>query len=141
MTTVSTPESAPFAGPIVFYDGECGACNWGVQYLLKRDAQGLMRFAALQGETAKERLPAALVADLDTMAYAEGGQLWTRSTALLRAVAATGGTAGFAAKLALLLPRVLRDVIYRLVARNRKRFGLEQFCRLLGSAEQVRFLP
>ena len=43
-------------GPILFYDGVCALCNGAVTFVLKRDATRAVRFAALQGETAKAYL-------------------------------------------------------------------------------------
>lgn len=38
--------------PILLYDGVCGLCNRLVQFVLRRDAAGIFRFASLQGELA-----------------------------------------------------------------------------------------
>ena len=40
------------ANPIILYDGVCGLCNRLVQFLLKHDKQGRLRFASLQSEFA-----------------------------------------------------------------------------------------
>ena len=45
--------------PIIFYDGVCGMCNAFVDLVLKVDKHGVFRFAALQGETARKKLPPA----------------------------------------------------------------------------------
>src|SRR5258708_10420942 len=34
--------------PILLYDGACGLCNRMVQFVLRRDQEGVFRFAALQ---------------------------------------------------------------------------------------------
>lgn len=38
--------------PILLYDGVCGLCNRMVQFVLRRDAVGVFRFASLQSELA-----------------------------------------------------------------------------------------
>ena len=43
---------------VVFFDGVCGLCNCLVEFVLSRDRRGAIRFAPLQGETAKLRLKA-----------------------------------------------------------------------------------
>lgn len=136
----SSAEFARGTGPIAFYDGECGVCNWAVQFLSRRDAHARLSFAALQGETARALMPAELVRDLDTMALMEGERLSLRSTAVLRAILLTGGFVGLVARLGLLVPRPLRDAAYRLFARNRQRVGVSA-CRLLSLRERERFLP
>src|SRR5690606_24969352 len=50
---------------IVFYDGECGVCNGFVQFILKNSIH--IKFAPLQGESAKQKLPIELTNDLDTI--------------------------------------------------------------------------
>lgn len=49
--------------PVVFYDGPCGLCQWSVQWLLRKEREGLsqaerLHFAPLQGPLAAELLPA-----------------------------------------------------------------------------------
>ena len=44
------------ANPIILYDGVCGLCNSLVQFLLKRDKQGRLRFASLQSDFAAKVL-------------------------------------------------------------------------------------
>lgn len=43
--------------PVIFFDGVCGLCNGFVDFALARDRRGVFRFATLQGETAKTRIP------------------------------------------------------------------------------------
>ena len=43
MSTTTVPPN-----PIIFYDGVCGLCNRLVQFTLKHDADGRLRFASLQ---------------------------------------------------------------------------------------------
>jgi len=41
---------------LVFYDGNCGLCDYIVQFLIKEDLKQLFVFAPLQGETAAHYL-------------------------------------------------------------------------------------
>ena len=41
---------------IVFYDGECGLCDWAVAYALKFDKKKVLFFAAQSGETFQRML-------------------------------------------------------------------------------------
>src|SRR5262245_17251873 len=56
----------PDAALIVLFDGACAFCNRAVDWLLRRDPEGRLRFAPLQGETAARlrarhpEIPAAL---------------------------------------------------------------------------------
>jgi len=55
--------------PILLYDGVCGLCNRLVQFILRRDAGGVFRFAALQSSLAGRILGrhGADAHDLDTV--------------------------------------------------------------------------
>ncbi len=69
----------------------------------------------------------------------EGARAWTDTDAIGRVL---GGLGGFwkLARLMVLVPRPLRDVLYRWLARNRYRwFGITA-CRIPDEAERVRFL-
>ena len=55
--------------PILLYDGVCGLCNRMVQFILRRDAAGVFRFASLQSSLAGQILArhGADAAELDTV--------------------------------------------------------------------------
>ena len=39
---------------IVFFDGVCNLCQGSVRYLIKHDKKGVLKFASLQGNYAKD---------------------------------------------------------------------------------------
>ncbi len=133
--------------PIILYDGVCGLCNGLVQFLLKRDKQGRLRFASLQSDFAAGVLRRHGIdpADLDTLHvvvnYEQPQELiLNRSDAVLRAGRELGGGWKTLSALGRIIPRALRDLVYRFVARNRYRvFGKYETCMLPGpeSAKQV----
>ena len=57
------PMTAPdesIAGPVLLYDGTCGFCAESVQFVLKHDRRGQLRFAALDsayGRSVLDRHP------------------------------------------------------------------------------------
>lgn len=130
----------------VYYDGECGFCHRGVQFLLKEDPAGAaLRFAPLQGasfaaavpESERARLPDSIVVrDAD-------GAILTRSAAALRIGAALGGYWRPLAALGRLLPRPLRDAAYDWIAARRKRWFAKPdgHCPLLSAEQRARFDP
>jgi predicted DCC family thiol-disulfide oxidoreductase YuxK len=127
--------------PIVFFDGLCGLCNRSVDLLLRWDGKGVLRFAPLQGETARAMLPAEQTRDLDSLVLVDAAGMHRRSDAALRALEHLGGGWRGVALLRA-LPRGLRDALYGLVARHRYRwFGRRESCRLPTAAERDRFLP
>jgi predicted DCC family thiol-disulfide oxidoreductase YuxK len=127
---------------VVLYDGECGLCDRFVQFTLARDPAGRLRYAPLQSEFAAELLRSVGMPppDLGTMVVIEGGRAYTRSTAALRALARLRFPWPMVSAFRL-VPRFLRDPIYRLVASNRYRwFGRADACRLLTPELRQRFL-
>jgi len=138
----------PDSSPILFYDGVCGLCNSLVQFLLKHDKKGRLRFASLQSEFAGKvlRRHGFDPKDLDTLHVVEnyeqpGERLLQRSDAVLRAWRELGGFWSFLASTAKIVPRPLRDVTYRFVAQNRYRvFGKYETCMLPDPNQRSRFL-
>lgn len=134
--------------PIVLYDGVCGLCNRLVQFLLKHDKHDRLRFASLQSGFAIEVLTRHGInpADLDTVHVVENYQLANevvldRSDAILRTGEAIGGVWAFLATLGSIVPRSLRDLVYRFVAGNRYRvFGKYETCMLPDAQQRRKFL-
>ncbi|MBK9376538.1 MAG: DUF393 domain-containing protein [Holophagales bacterium] len=132
---------------LVLYDGGCGLCHRSVAFLARRDRDGsLFVFAPLGGPTATVRLvaggdgplPSGTVAVLD-----ETGRLRTRSDAVLHALDRLGGAWRFVAGVVKVVPRPLRDGVYRAVARTRGRLLARPrgTCPRLPAHLAGRFLP
>jgi predicted DCC family thiol-disulfide oxidoreductase YuxK len=132
---------------IILYDGLCGMCDAVVQFLLRHDHKDAFRFAAQQGEAARQILARHALdsATMETICVIENYNspqeaVYTRSDAALRIADGLGGiwTLALAARL---LPLSFRDACYDLVARNRYRiFGRRTECRLPGEEDKHRFL-
>ena len=135
------------AHPIILYDGVCGLCNRLVQFLLKHDKQGRLRFASLQSEFAEGVLTRHGIdpKDLDTVQVVvnyerQRERVLGRSDAILRAGKELGLPWNVLATIARIVPRALRDV-YRFVARNRYHvFGKSETCMLPDPNQRHRFL-
>jgi predicted DCC family thiol-disulfide oxidoreductase YuxK len=133
--------------PIVLYDGVCGLCNRLVQFLLKRDKHDRLRYAALQSDFAANVLKRHGLdpKDLDTvhviLNYEEANErVLGRSTAVLKVVKELGGVWKIAA-VGKVVPRLLRDWAYKLVAQNRYRvFGKFETCMLPERRHRAKFL-
>lgn len=140
--------------PLLLYDGTCGFCASSVQWVLRRDRRGTLRFAALQGETARPILARhPELAGVDSVVWVEGGlegreAREAREIVLVRSEAAMavgrylGGGWSVVAQLAALVPRGVRDWAYDLIARHRHKLtrnGPE--CLVPTPEERARFLP
>ena len=151
MTTSNLSNSSeciiPESNPIVLYDGVCGLCNRLNQFLLKRDTHDRFRFASLQSDLAASLLKrhGADSHDLDTvyvvLDYNQPGErLLARSDAILQVLTQLDGIWKWVGA-GRLLPKVLRDGIYNVVARNRYRvFGKHDSCMLPDPKDRHKFL-
>lgn len=133
--------------PVLLYDGDCGFCDGTVQFVLRHDRAGTMRFAPLQGELAREvvaRHPELSQIDslvlLERDAVSGGDRISVRSEATLRVATYLGGL-WWAAVLLRVVPRSLRDWTYDVFARYRYRlFGRIAACAVPAPEQQGRFL-
>src|SRR5690606_33376111 len=102
-----------------------------VNFLIDRDPEARLRFAALQSEAgeallARHQRPESL----DTFILIEGDRLSERSSAALRVVRYLPWY-WQPLRAFWLVPKPLRDAVYRWVARNRYRwFGQKEACRM-----------
>lgn len=127
---------------IVFFDGYCSLCNSLVNWLIQIDKTSELKFASLQGETAAQQLGRNIAPlDINTVIYLRYNQKYERSSAILRVLSDIGGFWSLA-RIFLLVPKFIRDGVYRLVARNRyQMFGKRDTCRIPKPEELNRLLP
>jgi predicted DCC family thiol-disulfide oxidoreductase YuxK len=113
-----------------------------VYRVARADRAGRLRFAALQGETARRTLPPALVEQVASAAWLDARGLALRSEALLRAWALLPPPWRWLGLLRA-VPQPLRDGVYEWVAARRRRLSLGplELHAPLTAAEQARFLP
>ena len=127
---------------IVLFDGVCNLCNGMVQFVLKRDKKKQFLFGSLQGKTGQEYLRKYKIPvnAFNSFMLIEGDKLYTRSTGALRLLKHMGG--GWQLLYAfIIVPRFIRDAVYRLIAINRyKWFGKKDQCRVPTPQERERFL-
>ena len=126
----------------VFFDGVCNLCNRSVNFLISKDKKEVLKFASLQSEYAQNTIPKELLnrENLDTIIVYSDGQFYDRSNAVLKLCKILGG--GFYVFLiGYLIPRFIRDGLYRFIANNRYRwFGKQDYCRIPTKDLQDRFL-
>lgn len=141
--TVSEPMTQ---GPILLFDGVCHLCSKTVQFIVEHEREPTIRFCAIQSEAGRALLAehgmmhVVAEADPDTMVFVEDGRAHDRSTGVLM-VAAHLKAPWRWGRVALILPRSLRDIVYRFVASNRYRwFGKSDSCLVPSKALQARFL-
>ena len=128
--------------PLILFDGVCNLCAWAVRFIIKRDPRGTFRFTALQSELGQRLLAQHHIdpASTDSFVLIEDGAAYTESTAALRVARRLRGAwpLCFAA---IILPRFVRDPVYRFIARQRYRwFGKQNSCLVPTAELRARFL-
>ena len=134
---------------LVLFDGTCNLCNASVDFLIRRDADQRLLFAAQQSDEAQAALrrhgyPEVAVKGGEgdsVLVLGADGVLRAKSDAALRAGQALGGVWAGLATVAFLIPTSLRDYMYDVVGRNRYHwFGQSDTCRLPTVEERRHFL-
>lgn len=126
---------------IVFFDGVCNLCSGVVQWLIKHDKKGVLFYASLQGETAKEVLMDEKWQKIDSIVFYTEGKFYSKSNAVLK-ISSLLGFPYSSAVLLYIFPRFLRDFVYDWVAKNRYQwFGKKSECWLPDANLMVKFKP
>ena len=127
---------------IVFFDGVCNFCNYWVNFAIKKDKKKKLRFAPLQGETAKNILPQYNISTtaLSTVVFIDDGKVYTQSSAAFRICKHLDG--GWKLFYGLMvIPKFIRDAVYNFIAKNRYRwFGKKESCMVPTADMKSRFL-
>lgn len=128
------------AQPVIVFDGLCVFCSAHARFVLRHDRAEHFRLAAMQGEEGRAlyRRFGIDPADPDTLIVVTGDRALRDSDAVLAIWRALGFPWRLLA-LGGLVPRAIRDPLYRLVARNRYRlFGRREQCRVPDAADRMR---
>lgn len=109
---------------IIFFDGQCPMCHSWVKRIIRLDKNKLFRFSPLENELAKKTLTPMLPDYLqeDTIIYYREDKAFLRSDAALKILL----DLGFPFNLGIvfwIVPRVIRDGVYRWVASRRYTYG------------------
>ena len=116
--------------PVIVFDGHCVLCSANARFVLRNDKRGHFRLAAMQGEVGAGILERCGVdpADPDTLIVVNDGIAFRDSDAVI-AIWSKLDWPWCALSAAAIVPRALRDPVYRWVARNRYRFfGRHEQC-------------
>lgn len=135
--------SAEFDHPVIVFDGVCVLCSRWVDFILRHDRASLFRLAAMQGEHGRSLLIAHGLSPDDPVSFllVDGGVGYSDTDAIARVLRQLGGRWRLAAAMLRVVPRVVRDPVYRWVARNRYRvFGRRDQCRVPEAEQAWRFI-
>jgi len=123
------PKWLPAKGKVrLAFDADCLMCNRFLSFLADEDHKERLTFEPLP-----EGRKATMLATRDDTTY-------ERSTAVIVTMEALGGHWRGMALLARLIPRPLRDLVYRFIAKNRHRFSRKSICQLPSAAVRSRLV-
>jgi len=129
--------------PILLFDGHCNLCNAWIQFIVKRDSAGTIRFASLQSGAGRRLLEEHKIDEnyIESLVFFEEERFSVSSTAVLRTLSYLDSWQKHLIFLTV-IPRSLRDLVYRFIARNRyKWFGRREQCMIPTTELSKRFLP
>ena len=124
---------------ILFFDGDCGICQWSIKFVIKRDKNRVFSFAPLQGEQAQ------LIPDqyrkIDSLIIQTPDGYFQKFEGVRYILKLLPGFPWpFLALLANLCPKFIGNFCYDRVAQIRHHFRREN-CELLQQEDRKRFLP
>lgn len=127
--------------PIVLYDGVCNLCNGFVNFVLRTDKEGIIKFCALQekgGLALRHHLN--MGTEIGTAIGLWKGQIFTHSDVLRMVASSLKGWWSLVLPL-YVLPKSFRDWVYMLIAKNRYRlFGKRDTCMVPNNEVLSRFI-
>jgi predicted DCC family thiol-disulfide oxidoreductase YuxK len=139
---------------VILFDGTCNLCDRALQFVIDRERDHDLKFAAIQSDGGRELLEAKASAeqartlregvtgdgDPDSVVLIDGDRVYTHSSAALRIAGHLRWPWSWL-RLLVVVPRPIRDVVYRWIARHRYRwFGKADACRVPTPELRARFL-
>ena len=128
--------------PILLFDGYCNFCNAWVRLIVRRDTAKKILFASLQSSVGRKMLEEHKI-DVnynESLVFFEEERFSVSSTAALRIFSYLDGWERHL-KILTVLPRPLRDAVYRFFAKYRyKWFGRREQCMVPTTELRERFL-
>lgn len=135
-------EAAASPDGLMVFDGHCNACSAGVRTVLRADRAGDIRFTSIQSPYGRH-LAGRFSIDADdpsTFLFFDRGRPLTASDAAIALARRLPAPYSFLAVVAL-VPRALRDGVYRFVARHRYRLaGRRETCMVPPPEHRARFV-
>lgn len=127
---------------IVLFDEICVLCNHWAKFLIQYDTHARFKLASVQSPVGEAILKyyGMSTTNYTTMVVIQNGQRFVESTALLKVMQRLGLPFSLM-NTGYLMPRILRDFLYRRVALNRYQlFGMTDHCLLPSIENKQHFL-
>lgn len=127
---------------IIIFDGVCNFCNGAVNFIIKRDPDGVFAFTPMQSALAKQLMQKYQIHNvgIDTFLLIKNNHCYVFSSAALEI---TKDLTGFwyLFRVLNIVPAAFRDFFYKLFARNRYQlFGRQDVCMVPTEEVKSRFV-
>ncbi|WAJ71377.1 thiol-disulfide oxidoreductase DCC family protein [Catenovulum adriaticum] len=127
---------------IIIFDGVCNFCHGAVNFIIKRDYANQFVFAPMQSPAAQRLMAEYKLADAgcDSFILIKKGHCYLRTHAAIEVTKDLSG-AWYLLSVFKVVPAVIRDYFYRLLASNRyKWFGKKDRCLMPDEKLDSKFL-
>jgi len=132
---------------VILFDGVCNLCCGWIRFLIRRGKKAAFTFVSIQSDMGKILLETVdlkanklTTSNINTIVYIKNNQAFIESEAVLEILTDMGGIWRIFGVLRL-IPRSLRDKIYRYIAAKRySLFGKRTSCFLPTPEDEKRFL-
>lgn len=127
---------------IIFFDGDCGVCNFWVQWILQRDKKNKFMFASLQSDFGQKFLGER---NLDQKQFNTlylwkvGSYYLIKSKAIIKVLNLLGGVYRAGGFLGQIIPTAISDQLYNVISKNRMKIS-NQKCFLPTPEERKKFI-
>lgn len=126
---------------IVFFDGDCGVCNFWVQWILERDKKDQFLFASLQSEAGQRFLTKEKLnkTQFNTLYLLQPDRKYLmKSRAVLKIATLLGGAYSLLG-IGRLIPKFVSDYLYDKVSENRMKISAQK-CFLPDAHQKKKFI-
>ena len=119
MQTIPAVDQA--GAPTLVYDGECGFCNRSVQFILRHERRRDLLFVPRDSELGRRLRRSHGLDAVESMLWIEGDRVFTESASVIKATEYLGGWWSRLGRVASLCPPPLLNLMYRAMARSRRK--------------------
>jgi predicted DCC family thiol-disulfide oxidoreductase YuxK len=129
------------AEQIILFDGVCNFCNGSVNFLIKRDPNGIFKFAPLQSEIGQQLITKNnITGEIDSIILVKENIVYIKSDALIEIIKELKWYWKMLI-IVKIIPKKFRDLLYDLIANNRyKWFGKRDSCMIPDENVKSRFI-
>jgi predicted DCC family thiol-disulfide oxidoreductase YuxK len=126
---------------IIVFDGVCNFCNRIVQIIIRHDPSAQIHFAAQQSEAGEKLLNQYSIQEsTSSVVFITKGMVYYQSDAVIEIAKLLKGWPSIF-KYGIIVPRFLRNAIYKFIAANRYLiFGKQDQCMVPKKEDKGRFL-